>query len=149
MNKTKEVTIKKISSEETYAVRQPILREGRPIEDCKFSQDDDDSTFHLGLFLKNELIGVVTFIKNEKKEFSGIQYQLRGMAVLKEYQKKGYGNLMFKKGQEIIKARKGNVIWCNAREIAVSFYKRNGFKIIGKPFVVPQIGLHSVMYKTL
>lgn len=149
MNRTKEVTIKEISSAETYAVRQPILRKGRQIEDCIFSHDDDDSTFHLGLFLENELIGVVTFIKKEKKEFSGNQYQLRGMAVLKEYQNNGYGKLMLNKGQEIIKARKGHVIWCNAREIAVSFYKRNGFKIIGKPFVIPKIGLHFVMYKTL
>ena len=149
MYKSTELTIKEISSTETYAVRHPILREGRPLEDCIFSHDDDNSTFHLGLFLENELIGVVTFIKNEFKELTGNQYQLRGMAVLKEFQKKGYGNLMIEKGQEMIKAKRGNLIWCNVREVSIKFYKKNGFKIIGKPFVIPKIGLHYVMHKSL
>ena len=149
MHKSTELTIKEISSTETYAVRQPILREGRPIEDCKFSHDDDDSTFHLGVFLGNVLIGVVTYFKNEIKQLSGNQYQLRGMAVLNEYQNRGIGKLMIDEGEKIVKERKGNVIWCNAREVAVNFYKRHGFNLLGKPFVIPKIGLHFVMHKTL
>ena len=149
MYKSTELTIKEISSTETYAVRHPILREGRPIEDCKFSHDDDDSTFHLGVFMNNELIGVTTYLKHEIKELTGNQYQLRGMAVLKEYQNRGIGKLMIEKGEKIIKERKGNVIWCNAREVALNFYKRHGFKKIGNPFVIPKIGLHFVMHKTL
>ena len=79
----------------------------------------------------------------------GEQFQLRGMAVLKPYQNKGFGNLLLNKAEELVTQRKGTLIWCNAREVAVTFYKKNGFEIIDKPFVIPKIGLHYVMYKTL
>ena len=143
------LTIKKIKSEETYAVRHPVLREGRPIEDCKFDNDDDPNTFHLGLFIEDELLGIVTYMKSDYEALQGNQYQLRGMAVLKDCQKRGFGNLLIAKGEDIIKQENGTIIWCNAREIAVNFYKKNGFKIIGKPFVIPKIGLHYVMHKSI
>ena len=143
------LTIKKIKSEETYAVRHPVLREGRPIEDCKFDNDDDPNTFHLGLFIEDELLGIVTYMKSDYEALQGNQYQLRGMAVLKDCQKRGFGNLLITKGEDIIKQENGTIIWCNAREIAVNFYKKNGFKIIGKSFVIPKIGLHYVMHKSI
>ena len=143
------LTIKKIKSEETYAVRHPVLREGRPIEDCKFDNDDDPNTFHLGLFIEDELLGIVTYMKSDYEALQGNQYQLRGMAVLKDCQKRGFGNLLIAKGEDIIKQENGTIIWCNAREIAVNFYKKNGFKIIGKSFVIPKIGLHYVMHKSI
>ena len=143
------LTIKKISSLETHLVRHPVLREGRTIEDCRFDNDDAQNTIHLGLYIQNELLGVVTYMKNDNEELQGNQYQLRGMAVLKSCQKRGFGNLLIQKGEHIIKQQNGDLIWCNAREIALSFYKKNGFKIIGKPFVIPKIGLHYVMYKNL
>lgn len=149
MNNDKNITVKKITPVETYIVRHPVLREGRPIEDCRFDHDDDTSTFHLGLYTKDELLGVVTFIKNNFEALKGTQYQLRGMAVLKPYQKRGLGNLLIEEGERLIKQRNGNLVWCNARENAVGFYKKNGFRIIGKPFLIPKIGLHYVMYKYL
>ena len=144
-----EIVIKEISALETYLVRHPVLREGRPIEDCRFDHDDDDTTFHLGLYSENNLLGVVTFIKNGYEKLQGNQYQLRGMAVLKAYQKHGFGKLLINKGEALIKQKQGNLVWCNAREIAVDFYKRNGFSIIGQPFTIPKIGLHYTMYKQL
>lgn len=141
--------IKKIKALETYAVRHPVLREGRPLEDCKFDHDEDDTTFHLGLFFENDLIGVVSYMKTEHNTLQGNQYQLRGMAVLKPYQNKGLGKLLIDKGDSIVRDLKGTIIWCNAREIAVNFYKRNGFEIFGEPFIIPKIGLHYSMYKKL
>lgn len=82
------LTIEKIPSAETYAIRHPVLREGRPIEDCVFDNDDEPETFHLGMYILNELLGVATYIKKDYPELKGNQYQLRGMAVLKPYQKK-------------------------------------------------------------
>ncbi|WP_227871652.1 hypothetical protein [Flavobacterium kingsejongi] len=41
-------TIKKITSEATYAVRQPVLRAGMPLESCIFDGDDLNTTEHFG-----------------------------------------------------------------------------------------------------
>ena len=59
-------------------------------------------------------------------------------------------------GKQLLKAcinhaihHKADVIWCNARIKAVPFYKREGFKIIGDEFDIPNIGPHYLMAKNL
>ena len=144
------ITIKQISSAETFIVRQPVLRAGRPIEDCKFDADDLQTTFHLGLYFKNELVGVATFLENKNTLFNQQkQAQLRGMAILKKVQGFGFGALLLKKGEVILKEKKMDLLWFNAREVATGFYKKNGYIIIGDSFTIPQVGLHFVMYKSL
>jgi ribosomal protein S18 acetylase RimI-like enzyme len=141
--------IKSIPATETYGVRHPVLRKGRPIEDCAFDHDDDPDTFHLGLYINDDLLAVVTYLKNISPEFKGEQYQLRGMAVLKSCQKRGFGNLLINRGEQILLNKGIKLVWCNVREVAVNFYRKNNFSIIGKPFVIPKIGLHYLMYKSL
>lgn len=152
MNKstTKIFTIKEVSAKETYPVRHPVLREGRPIEDCAFSNDDLETTIHLGLFIKNNLVGIATLLEHKNALFhENKQYQLRGMAVLKSYQGQGLGDAILKYAENQLKQKSINLIWCNAREIAVGFYKKNGFEIIGNSFEINGVGTHYVMYKTL
>ena len=67
---TDSIQIKEISSLETYSVRHPVLREGRPIEDCSFDGDDLSTTFHLGLFYEDVLVGVASFMKNNHALFT-------------------------------------------------------------------------------
>ena len=137
-----------ISSEKTIPVRQPVLRAGRPVADCIFDGDDLETTIHLGAFINNKLVGVVTYMKNANTLFdSENQYQLRGMAVLEDYQAKGVGKKLLYKGEQILKLKEAQLIWCNARIIALPFYKSDGFKIIGEEFHIPTVGPHFVMWK--
>lgn len=142
--------IKIISAKETYPVRHPILRTGRPLEDCHFEGDDSDNTFHLGLFDKEKLIGVASFFKNTNPKFdTANQYQLRGMAILSSYQGIGLGKMILQYGENELINNSTSLIWCNAREIAVSFYEKLHYKKIGEPFYIKNIGLHYVMFKKL
>ncbi|HLT54012.1 MAG TPA: GNAT family N-acetyltransferase [Flavobacteriaceae bacterium] len=142
--------IKFITAEETFKVRQPVLRAGRPLKDCEFDGDNLPSTFHLGLFHKNELTGVATFIKNSNSYFEEqLQYQLRGMAVLKEFQGLSYGKALLNFGENHLKTINIPLLWFNAREIAVPFYKKSGYEIFGSSFLIDHIGLHYSMYKKL
>ena len=139
-------TIKPISAEETYAIRQPILRAGKPIDDCKFEGDTLESTFHLGLFFNDTLIGVASYMKNHHANFSEeYQYQLRGMAILKEHQKKGLGTLLIQAGKEELSNRKVDRLWFNARETAIQFYKNHGYIIEGESFNIEGVGIHFLM----
>ena len=47
------------------------------------------------------------------------------------------------------KDKNAKIIWCNARENAVNFYKKNRYQIIGESFNIKDIGLHYLMYKVL
>lgn len=141
--------VRQISTEDTIAVRHPVLRKGRPRQDCYFSGDDDAGTFHLGVFDENKLVGVATFLENNYSGLTEKQMQLRGMAVLENYQGKGLGAQLLNKAEEIILKKNIHIIWCNARIIAVPFYEKLGFQKISKPFEIAPIGIHFVMKKEL
>ena len=143
------ITVQQITTEDTIAVRHPVLRKGRPREDCYFSGDENAGTFHLGVFDENKLVGVATFIENKYSGLTGKQIQLRGMAVLENYQGKGMGAQLLKKAEELILGKNIHIIWCNARIIAVPFYEKLGFQKISEPFEIAPIGIHFVMYKKL
>ncbi|MBD0825487.1 GNAT family N-acetyltransferase [Aestuariibaculum marinum] len=139
-----------IDASETIPVRHPVLRPGKPIESCNFDGDNLETTFHLGIFLNNQIVGVVSYFKNCNDLLTeSSQYQLRGMAVLEDFQGKGLGNLLVQQGDTLLREKKIKTLWCNAREVATTFYQKNNFTIIGEPFNIKDIGLHYVMYKTL
>jgi ribosomal protein S18 acetylase RimI-like enzyme len=142
--------IMQICAKETYPVRHPVLRTGKPIETCAFNGDDLPSTMHIGLFYKNTIVGVASFMKTNNNQFSKqLQYQLRGMAILETFQGKGLGKLVLNYGEALLKNKDTELIWCNARTAAVNFYKRRDYKITGTPFNIAEIGEHYTMYKVL
>ena len=143
-------TIKEITATTAYDVRHPVLREGKPLDSCHFDGDQLPTTFHLGYYTNEQLVGVVTLLEKEHAELTVEKaFQLRGMAVLTNFQKRGIGDALVKRAEEMILARGGTFIWMNAREIAVPFYEKLGYKKHGNPFSIPKIGLHFVMIKTL
>lgn len=145
-----EFSVKEISAKDTYSVRHPILRARKPLNTCTFSGDDLETTIHIGIFNKNTVIGVASFMKTSNDLFTEkMQYQLRGMAILQEFQGKGLGKLLLEYGEHLLKERNIEFIWCNARIVAVNFYKRNGYNITGDPFEIDEIGTHYKMYKAL
>ena len=142
--------IQNISSNATYIVRNPVLRPEQPIESCIFEGDDLETTSHFGLFINDELIGVVSVFKNNSSIFNvENQFQIRGMALLQQHQKKGYGTLLVKHCERFIISQKSNLIWFNARKNAVPFYEKLGYNKIGNPFSIADIGIHYVMKKEI
>jgi predicted GNAT family N-acyltransferase len=143
--------ISRISAEETYGLRQQVLRPGRPLRECFFEGDLEPETFHLGYFEDENLLGVATFVSRKNDLFeASFQFQLRGMAVLPDHQKKRIGEKLLFEGEETIKQNKPEtLLWFNAREVAVDFYRRYGYKTIGEAFMIPNVCMHFVMYKNL
>ena len=142
--------IRKITASETFSVRHPVLRPGKAIETCHFEGDALKSTRHFGYFEGDSLAGVASLFHANSDLFPEIeQFQLRGMAVLPEYQKKGIGEKLVFQAEKEAKNRYGELMWFNAREIAVPFYEKLGYEIIGEPFDIGDIGKHLVMFKKL
>lgn len=144
------VFVKKINSNATFQVRQPVLRPGKPVESCVFEGDDLETTTHLGLYNNSKLAGIVSIFASRHNLFpQNEQFQLRGMAVLDEFRKKGYGERLVNEAEACIKEQNGSLIWFNAREVAVAFYTKLGYEIIGDAFEIPTIGTHFVMRKMI
>jgi GNAT superfamily N-acetyltransferase len=145
---TSNIAVRAISPEETLTVRHSVLRKGKPLETAYFEGDKHPSTVHLGLFYDQCLIGVVTFMESSRTAETSA-WQLRGMAVLEEFQGNGLGVFLVNEGEQIARTKGIKNIWCNARIKAKSFYEKLGFSTIGKPFEIGDIGLHYVMEKKL
>ena len=143
MQRTTNIHLKPICAKETYAVRHPLLRSGLPIESCAFDRDDDENTVHIGSFLNEKLVGVLTLLPNET------DVQLRGMAVLPELQGKGIGRLLVAEAEKCVRDMDMSTLWMNARLVAVPFYEACGYQKQGETFELPFGGTHYKMTKYL
>lgn len=142
------IQLKEIKAEDTYAIRKAVLRKNMTLSH-EMPGDHDPETVHLGIYDENKLLCTGSFMKNNRDEFTGHQYQLRGMATAEGSQRKGYGRILLEKAEDFFKVRGIDLIWCNARVSALEFYKKSGYETIGEVFEVPQIGPHYVMFKRI
>ena len=143
--------IKSINAKDTFTVRHPVLRPGRPIEDCFFELDNHASSLHLGMEFNGEIIAVLSALPIKCENFPNlISMRLRGIATLPAFQKKGLGSqLMIEVEKRLIKLKKIRLIWLNARISAKSFYQNLGYKTMGETINIRGIGIHQFMYKKL
>ena len=142
------VNVRKISAEETYPLRKAELRKGMKLTH-RMAGDQDVETLHLGVFEEEKLVCIGSFMKASKDYFSGNQYQLRGMATANDRQGKGYGKMILNEAEQVLKDKQADVIWCNARLVAIDFYKKMGYRVQGSIFEVAEVGPHYMMYKEL
>ncbi|NOQ91682.1 MAG: GNAT family N-acetyltransferase, partial [Flavobacteriaceae bacterium] len=115
------ISVEEIKAEETFPIRKEILRKNMDLS-SQFTGDFDKESFHLGLFYKNELVSIVSFMKTKHHMLNGEQYQLRGMATIEKFQGKGFGKILVEKSEEILTNKNINYVWCNARVLALNFY---------------------------
>ena len=144
------IEINEITYQDTFIVRHPVLRSGKPIESCFFEGDDLASTKHFGLFVNKKITGVASVFKNKNANFNAQNpFQIRGMAVVNDFQKKGLGEQLLVHCEKYITEQKGDIIWLNARQTAVFFYEKQNYIKTGDPFLIADIGLHYSMIKKI
>ena len=142
--------IKKVNAFDIRKIRHRNLRQGKPFSTTAYKKDNEKKTFHLACIHNNITISCATFYPENNKFFPNEKsYRLRGMATDTEYRKRGIGKKILLQAFEEIKKKKGTLLWCNARLIAVEFYKKLGLQTIGKEFDIPDIGPHYLMYKKM
>jgi len=113
-------------------------------------EDNEASTFHLGLFYKENLVSVASFSYQACSLINaGAPYRLRGMATDEKYRSQGFGSQLMMFAQDYLRQKRCDLIWCNARIKAFPFYESIGFRGVGEIFEIPDIGAHKVMYKIL
>jgi ribosomal protein S18 acetylase RimI-like enzyme len=138
--------IRRIQTSETFPLRIEILRKGIA-KDFQFVGDEAATTFHLGAFIQDECVGILSCMKKEHALWQVTDaYQLRGMAVQGKLQKSGVGKALVLESLRLLKERECKLVWCNARETAVGFYEKMHFKTIGSRFQIPKVGPHFVMF---
>lgn len=113
--------------EKYYDLRWRILR--KPWKQPRGSEKDnfENQSVHIAAFVGDKIIGIGRLHLNSKKES-----QVRYMAVEHGFQGKGIGGLVLKQLEKAAKKKGAKYIILNSRETAVKFYKKYGYKIVGK-----------------
>jgi len=142
------VKILRISGKDTIPVRKIMLPEDYKNSDCREEDDDSDMSFHLGGFVDNKLVSVASFYFEKHPDIQvPNQYELRGMATLKEFQGQGISSELLNVAFPIIKQNFCTTLWCNARHSALGFYEKMGFTQIGEPFKIRGSGKYVLMVR--
>ena len=115
------------------------------VSECFYPLDKKEDSYHVGVFFKEEIIGVASIFHEDQDGSLGTSsWRIRGMAMDKKYQSKGLGSSMLKALIDYALFKKATSIWCNARTTAKEFYERQGLLPIGEEFELPGIGPHFI-----
>lgn len=147
--------IRFIQPAETHRLRQSVLRPKQAVAEMAWPLDAAEGSFHLGAEEDREgsddrLISIASFVRDRCEQLPGShQYRLRGMATAQEHRGKGIGAALLRYGLEHLHHLNADLVWCNAREVALGFYEREGFTSQGAAFMIEGIGLHHLMFRQL
>ena len=126
------------------------MRNSANYDYCKYKGDNLDSSFHIGAYVNNKIIGGISLIK-KKSTYKNLTncYQARGMCVLEDFQNKGIGEKILKEAEKHCKILKIKNVWMNARVKAANFYLKLNYIDLGFRYEIKGIGLHYFLYKKL
>ena len=145
-----KVNIRKIDAEIIRPLRHSEVRKGQDFSTTSYLKDYEINTFHMAYISNEKIVTCATFYPEESTKIKTENaYRLRGMATDSRFKRKGYASNLMAESFKELKKRDCDMVWCNARLVAVDFYKSVGFKITGKLFDIEGIGPHYYMYKEI
>ncbi len=146
------IAITRITAAGTRPLRHAVLRPDKPAAQLINPGDDAPEAVHFGAILDDEIVGIATIYRepmpdDERSEQASKSWRLRGMATAAKVRRTGLGGKLLQACIDHVCANDDVLLWCNARLIAVEFYKAHGFQTRGELFDIPPIGLHYVMWR--
>ena len=145
-----KVNIRKVDAERIRPLRHSELRKGQDFSTTSYLKDYEINTFHMACIVDDKPVTCATFYPEKSTKIkSKNAYRLRGMATDSRFKRKGYASNLMAESFKELKKRDCDMVWCNARLVAVDFYKSVGFKITGELFDIEGIGPHYYMYKEI
>lgn len=138
-----------LDAADTHDLRRRVLRDGTPSQDVVLDNDEQPGTVHLGV---RDAAGVVVATSS----WSPVPWpgnparsavQLRMMATDPATRGTGNGRLLLEAGVARAFADGAEIVWANARDTALGFYRAAGFEVVGEGFVTEDTGLdhHQVV----
>lgn len=145
---------RQLSANEVIPLRHRVLREGKPRETAVFAGDELATTTHWGACAEDgRILAVATLMRSPKpgaSASSAAAWQVRGMASAPEVRGQGFGAAVLQAVMDfVVSEEPGALLWCNARVVALGFYRAQGFETEGPEFEIAGVGPHFVMWRRL
>jgi GNAT superfamily N-acetyltransferase len=143
------VVFRAASADEIIGLRHMVLRAGKPRETAIFPEDADPQTRHFGAFVESDAISCVTYLSSSRD--GAPAWQMRGMATNPSFARRGVGSGLLVCAEVLLQREQPATValWANAREGAMPFYAKQGWRTVGDRFEVPNVGPHYVIEKAL
>lgn len=140
--------IRQVTAADVHPLRLEVLRAGMANRTVVFDGDDDPDTVHLAAFdADDRMIGTSTWLRRPCiHEPTDRAVQLRGMATRVDLQSRGVGSALLRAGFSHW-TNDAELVWANARDAALPFYRRHGFATRGTGFIesVTELPHHVVV----
>ena len=145
-----QLYVKRVDAEKIRPLRHSELRKGQDFSTTSYLKDYEKDTFHMACIVEKKIVTCATFYPEKSTKIkSENAYRLRGMATASNFKRKGYATDLMRESFKELKEKESDLLWCNARLVAVDFYESLEFKIIGEVFDIEGIGPHYYMYKEI
>lgn len=134
----------------TRELRRTVLRPNLP-PDAVLPGDELTTAVHVGAVDEGGTVLCTCFIYPDPPPWQADRaggWHLRQMATLPEQRGRGLGALVVDTAARHARERGGTLLWCNARESAIGFYLRQGFRPHDGMFVEHQIP-HQRLWREL
>jgi ABC-type nitrate/sulfonate/bicarbonate transport system ATPase subunit len=138
MNPHQQFEIVELAPAQTHALRRAVLRAGTPTDVVTFSEDDEPTTWHLGIRdqATGDLVATSTWICRDHSGAPGRNgFQLRQMAVASDLQGSGLGMRLLRAGVAMAQQRGAHIVWARARDSALGFYASAGWEVVGEGYI--------------
>lgn len=135
-----ELVVASVSAAAVIDLRRAVLRDGRTDLSASLDVDDHDETLHLAAFdrrtgLAGAPLACLTLVPNPWAERPDeVRVRLALMAVDANLHGAGIGGHLLGVAKRAA-THAGTGIWASARVTALGFYERQGFGLIGDPYV--------------
>jgi predicted GNAT family N-acyltransferase len=125
------------------ALRRDILRLPLGLDFSPAQLDAESDDFHLATFDGPVIRGCLVL-----SPINSSVIQMRQVAIQPEFQGRGLGRTLVEVSERFAKNREYSTMMLHARESAVPFYERLGYRAVGEPFEEVTIP-HREMIKAL
>jgi predicted N-acetyltransferase YhbS len=135
--------IRELAAEETHQLRRAVSADGRTdLPSMHHDLDDTPGAWHLGAVDQaGRIVAISSFYFDAypPRPDAHPAVQLAFMAVDPEVQREGIGTAVMTEAIRRLRASNAVVVWANARDSALPFYEKFGFRTVPtSEFAAPQ-----------
>jgi GNAT superfamily N-acetyltransferase len=129
--------VERVEAPVTRALRNTVLRPGMDVEAVHWPAIESPTAVTFAVLDDDVPLTTVTVIPAPCpwRPDDEPAWQLRGMATAEAARGRGVGRLALDAAVAHVRAAGAALLWCHARDVALSFYARAGFVVEGDGFL--------------
>ncbi|MDE3044149.1 MAG: GNAT family N-acetyltransferase [Acidobacteriota bacterium] len=147
-----EPALRVVAASRLHDLRRRVLRGGDASAVVANTHDDDPTSLHVAVVLGDDVLASASYFLEPSPDAPGIlAYQVRYVATDPAWQGRGLGAAVLAAGEEELRRRGVALVWANARDSALDFYRHRGWTVVeGSAHVSAETQLpHHRIFKEL